>query len=453
MESIFSAHDVSVVLSTARNRIKRDYDLIGAGKELKSCHILEAIAASFGFNTYRGMKSAIDDGQWPRRRITLDEYDGPAVFASRLHDLRPEAGDDCMMIAGLYVSATCLLIPLVHTHLIKRLHHQTSAESSFCIAREIIGYADMTDGMWTGRGIVLVNAIVNALFWRAAHHYVPVTMEVLTQALTMDGAAAVLSDCLDPLKAVQFGAVCPHNISDHLRKVLEAERFSSSVWERQLGRSASHLRLLIREPEGSNFERLERIQKIEERSRFPDQFSEMYSAARKRQREMLSGGMGNTEDAVAEARIRPDPQAVEQIIDLAFYDNGGVHSLWAGYAATILTNIMTALIWIRHGMDRDLSKQNVIDAMSAKWIVSAATDPTAYLGMPEDITAPLASYLKSIGYKPNLPFDEQDEGWQTRHGWIMQCLFFGPTARSMSDGKTGYDMAAEEINRACAGNT
>lgn len=475
MESTFSTHDVSVVLSAVRDRIKNDYGLMETGKELKSCHILEAIAASFGFNTYRGMKTAIDDGYWPRHRITLDEYDGPAVFACRLHNLRPDAGDDCMMIARLYVSATCLLVPFVSVRLNHRPIHQTWEESNFDMARDILCYTDMTDSMWLGRGITLVSSIVSAFFWRAKHHNLPVTMEALIQALSMAGASFLLEDCLSPLKAATFG-VCPQDISLPLRKALDAERSSFAIWDRQFCRVASYLRLLPRNTGNRIPERLARIMRaqgvacdatpesqhritskafwnpdavpdvqIKDRNRFPDRFSKMYLAARWARRNVVSGNNGNAEPTPATS-ISPDPQAVEKIMELAFFDDK--QSLWCGYGATILTNVMSALIWIRGHMDRDLSKQDVIDAMMPRWIARAATDPTAYPEMPKEITTALASYLETIGYKSNRPFDEQEEKFQNRHGWIMQCLFFSPVARAMVDGKTGYDMAASEINRA-----
>lgn len=482
MESTFTTHDVSVVLSAVRDRIKSDYDLMGTGKELKACHILEAIAASFGFKTYRGMKTAIDDGQWPRYLISPDEFDGPAVFASRLHDLRSDAADDCMMIAGLYVSATCMLTTYLSHQVTQVLFRQTRAQVNLSITCHVIDCMGLTDAMWLGRGIVLVNAIVSALFWRAERHSTPVTMGVLAQSLTMDEASALLADCTSTLNAAQFG-VCPPEIAVPLRDALEAERSSAAVWDRLFSRSASHIRLLVDNQIEAAYDRIGRFREVQsipegtmvpedqrrmsmkafksphwpldvqikDRNRFPDRFEKMYRTARRARLDMMTfeGADGTSQATMAPvAIIRPDPEAVEKIIGLAFL--GEEKSIWRGYGATILSNVMTTLIWIRARMDRDLSKQDVIDAMVARWIARAATDPTAYPDMPSEITAALAAYLEAIGYKPHRPFDEQSDNLQTRHGWIMQCLFFSPVARSMADGQNGYDMAAAEINRAYA---
>ncbi|AQT06591.1 hypothetical protein A0U91_16415 (plasmid) [Acetobacter persici] len=240
----FSSHDVSDAIRGIRNDfnvlIRQQYP----DRSVKLCHIAEAVAASFGFNTYQGLKTAVASGAWPKPKTCLlvDPYAAPVRFATRLKALQPDGCDDPEMLMRLYSRATCWLsddrLILNGLPAASRMREERDY-----IVRTIANLADLDDQMWRSRGVTLLNAIVSGLLWIAIYRYDPITPEKLERALTWEGATTLLRSLRDPLQAARSGgyAVVP---AQELQMALVAEKHSFRVWRKCFDMAIMRLRVM-----------------------------------------------------------------------------------------------------------------------------------------------------------------------------------------------------------------
>lgn len=449
----FSAQDVFVAVNSIRNDFCGLYKAQHPDRPIKMCHIGEAVAASFGFNTYQGMKAAIESNKWPEPGLCLDPYAAPVRFIIRLRDVAPEGVPDALSLMRLYVRAASWV---TDTRLIlfpfpsMGRGQSISEDERDRIVTAIVSKTDLEDLMWRGRAISYLNSIVSALLWLSATQNDYISAEKIERALTWDGVNDLMSQMSNVLDTVRYG-VRPSHQRQELENALDGAKQSFLALEKPFAKAMLRLRVMGNDAvvfASSTEDMLAWCDKFREvcgqglySSAYPLFVEESY----RRQAEV------NRKPDAYTARNVLDRSRIEMVCRLAV--NEGQRPPPNSPALMQLLMLEKLLYQIMEDMFRqafsaspvkDVTSSMVLDALG-----SARNDGLFRRVSHDNGNAPIIWGGKTIYWADFVSASRLDDNeFEKLHGWLMQCMFFSPSVKeTRTDGKSGYDLIADEINR------